>query len=117
MCQRVMIVDDLPDIRLMLRLIIEMKSKEIVAEATNGAEAVRKYLEHKPDITIMDIDMPVKNGIDASREILAMNRNARIIICSGGVVNREIVVLLEDMGVTRIINKPFKLAQLWEAMC
>nr|3CWO_X Chain X, beta/alpha-barrel protein based on 1THF and 1TMY [Thermotoga maritima] len=54
----------------------------IVDDATNGREAVEKYKELKPDIVTMDITMPEMNGIDAIKEIMKIDPNAKIIVCS-----------------------------------
>jgi DNA-binding NarL/FixJ family response regulator len=52
----------------------------IVANASNGAEAVVLYGEHKPDITLMDLQLPVMSGLDAIRQILADDPSARIVV-------------------------------------
>jgi two-component system, chemotaxis family, chemotaxis protein CheY len=116
MKRRVLIVDDVADIRLMLRNIIEKQDYVIVAEATNGEEAVEKYLEHLPDITIMDIEMPFKSGIEAAREILAHTDSARIIFCSGSVSRDDIASLEVGMAGHNVVRKPFLPAQLFQEM-
>jgi two-component system chemotaxis response regulator CheY len=116
MKRRVMIVDDVADIRLMLRYIIEKGEYVIVAEAANGVEAVEKYREHLPDITIMDIEMPYKTGVEAAREIRALAGSARIIFCSGGSSRYEVAP--GDLGIDghSLVRKPFLPAQLYQAM-
>ena len=114
--RRVMIVDDIPDIRLMLRCLIEKENYVIVAEAANGVEAVEQYCEHLPDITIMDIDMPFKTGVQAAREILAHTSDARIIFCSGSMRSNHDIANLELGAGARCIRKPFLPAQLYQAM-
>ena len=113
---RVMIVDDVADIRLMLRYLIEREEEDyvIVAEASNGVEAVEKYCEHRPDLTIMDIDMPFKSGFEAAREIRALTDSARIIFCSGGISSHESPP--SEVGKHSLIRKPFLPAQLYQAM-
>jgi len=88
----------------------------IVAEAADGVEAVEQYCEHQPDITIMDIDMPFKDGVQAAREILAHSNDARIILCSGGMRNYDISSLEMGANVECIIRKPFLPSQLYQAM-
>ncbi len=78
----VMIVDDTKFSRELLRAIVEKGGYAVAAEAADGDEAVGKYWEVQPKVTIMDIIMPKKNGIEATREILAFDKNARVIICS-----------------------------------
>ena len=114
MKRRVLIVDDIADIRLMLRHIIENENYEIVAEAANGLEAVQQYCEHLPDITIMDIDMPFKTGVEAAREIIAHSSEARIIFCSGTSRNPDFSSL--GTRARSIVRKPFLPEQLFKAM-
>lgn len=114
MKRRVLIVDDVADIRLMLRYLIEKEGYVIVAEAANGVEAVERFHEYRPDITIMDIDMPFKTGFEAAREIRAFADDARIIFCSGGVSSRENSPA--EIGGDRLLRKPFLPAQLYQAM-
>jgi len=114
--RRVLIVDDIADIRLMLRYLIENENYSIVAEAANGVEAVEQYCEHLPDITIMDIDMPFKDGVQAAREILAHACHARIIFCSGSTRDHDIASLEFGTNVSSIIRKPFLPAQLFQEM-
>jgi two-component system, chemotaxis family, chemotaxis protein CheY len=114
--KRVLIVDDVADMRLMLRCLIEKKNYLIVAEAANGVEAVEQYCQHLPDITIMDIEMPFMSGVEAAREIVAHTSDARIILCSGSVRNKDIASLDLGTNVSSVIRKPFFPDQLFQAM-
>jgi YesN/AraC family two-component response regulator len=81
---RVMIVDDYGLMREILGLAIaSFGDMEVVAEATNGWEAVETYNAHQPDITLMDVEMPIMNGLEASRAILTRFPAASIIIMTG----------------------------------
>jgi DNA-binding NarL/FixJ family response regulator len=55
---------------------------EVVAEATNGEEALEKYREVRPDLVLMDLSMPVMGGLEATRAILAEFMDARIVVLS-----------------------------------
>ena len=67
---RILIADDHPDIRLLLAKTVAARSNfEVVGEAAHGAKAVEKVAELEPDLVIMDIDMPVMNGVEATRAI------------------------------------------------
>lgn len=116
MKQRVLIVDDVADIRLMLRYIIEKGNYVVVAEAANGIEAVEMYREHLPDITIMDIDMPYKTGVEAAREIREIADDSRIIFCSCGVEKYETALRELSLQGHSVIPKPFLTSQLYQAM-
>lgn len=77
---RVMITDDSDSIRMVLRDILDIGHHELVAEATNGFEAVEKFNETKPDLLLLDMAMPKKDGISALKEILDANPDAKIIM-------------------------------------
>ena len=81
---RVLIADDTPDIRLLLRAALRMyPGFEIVAEAADGAEAVTLTTEHKPDAVLLDLAMPVKDGLQAIPEIRASSPDTKILVLSG----------------------------------
>ena len=117
MKRRVMIVDDVEDIRVMLRFMIEKEGHVIVAEAANGIEAVEKYLLHRPDVTIMDIDMPLKTGVEAAREIREIGGSSRIVFCSGGFSKHETPPAELRSGGSSLLRKPFLPAQLYQEIC
>jgi two-component system, NarL family, nitrate/nitrite response regulator NarL len=82
---RVLIVDDEPLFVELVEVVLGAESGiEIVGVAADGAEAVRLAAELDPDVIVMDISMPVMNGIDATREIRAHDPEARILILTGG---------------------------------
>lgn len=81
---RVLIADDTPDIRLLLRAALRMyPGFEIVAEAVDGAEAVKLTAEHQPDAILLDLAMPVKDGLQAIPEILTISPDTKILVLSG----------------------------------
>jgi DNA-binding NarL/FixJ family response regulator len=78
-----MLVDDQPLIRSGLRVLINSSSDlSVVAEAGTGEEAVRLAREHRPDVIVMDIRMPVMDGIEATRRVVAEPEPSRVIILS-----------------------------------
>lgn len=77
---RIMIADDSDAIRMVLRDILDIGHHELAAEAINGFETVYKFNETKPDLLLLDMAMPKKDGITALKEILATNPNAKIIM-------------------------------------
>jgi DNA-binding NarL/FixJ family response regulator len=77
----VLLADDQPLLRMGFRLILEGEDDlHIVGEASDGAEAVRRVRELNPDVVLMDVRMPVLDGIEATRAITASGAGARIII-------------------------------------
>ncbi|WP_354187945.1 response regulator transcription factor [Arthrobacter sp. UYCu712] len=78
---RVLLVDDQPLLRMGFRLILEGEAElRVVGEASDGAEAVRRVRELSPDVVLMDVRMPVLDGIEATRAITASGAGAKIII-------------------------------------
>ncbi len=103
---RVLICDDAEFMRTLLKDTLENSDFEVVGEAANGNEAVEKYKELKPDIVTMDIVMPVKSGIDATKEIVAYDSKAKIVMCSA--LGQEILVMdAIEAGAKDFIVKPF----------
>ncbi len=106
MAVKVLIVDDAVFMRTMMKDILMSAGIEVVGEASNGEEAVEKYRELSPDLVTMDLLMPVKSGIDAVRDIMALDRNARIIMCS--ILGQESLVMEAiQAGAREFITKPF----------
>ncbi len=68
-CVRVLIAEDEPHIRKLLHSLMTSMNTEVVGMASNGNDAVAMFKKHEPNIVIMDINMPYKNGVDALREI------------------------------------------------
>ena len=107
MAKRVLIVDDASFMRGMLREIFVGAGYEVVGEATHGVEAVQRYQELKPDLTTMDIVMPYKNGVEATREIVRTDPQAKVIICSA--LGQEALVLEAlEAGAADFVVKPFR---------
>ena len=102
----IMIVEDEYFFRELLRDILENEGFTVVAEAVDGAEGVEKYRLIRPDLTIMDIFMPEKNGIDATREIVSGDANAKILICSGTGYDEHVEDAMQA-GARGVIYKPF----------
>jgi DNA-binding NarL/FixJ family response regulator len=81
---RVLIVDDEPPFTEMVQALLEVEQGiEVVGTAPDGKQAVKLALELAPDVIIMDISMPVMNGLDATREICERNPTASVLILTG----------------------------------
>ena len=106
MSDGVIIVDDSHFMRNLLRQILE-EDYQILAEASNGAEAVQLYKEHDPDIVMMDIVMPKCNGIKATAAIKKLDPTARVIMCTS-VGQREKMKLAVKAGADGYVTKPFE---------
>lgn len=77
---QILLVDDETHIRMMLKMVMKSMGAEIAGEAKNGAEAVELFRKIQPNITLLDINMPVKTGEDALKLIIEEFPNACIIM-------------------------------------
>ena len=78
---RIMLVDDQSLFREALRTLLSLQPDfEIVAEAENGERGVALAISHRPDVILMDLRMPVMNGVEAARQIVAAVPNARVVV-------------------------------------
>jgi DNA-binding NarL/FixJ family response regulator len=78
---RILVADDHFIVRMgLVALVNTQMGMEVVAEATDGTEAVEQFRKHNPDLVLMDLRMPVKGGIQAIAEIRGANANARVLV-------------------------------------
>src|SRR3954470_18593359 len=77
---KVLLVDDHDLFRAGLRTLLEEQGVRVVAEAADGAQALGRVREYAPDVVLMDINMPVMNGVDATREIVRTAPLTRIVV-------------------------------------
>lgn len=106
MAKRVLVVDDTVFTRSLIREIFSAAGFEVVGEAANGVEAVERFRELKPDLVTMDIVMPFKSGIEATREIVREDRSAVVVMCSA-LGQESLVMEAIEAGATDFIVKPF----------
>ncbi len=107
MAINVLIVDDLTFIKIVLRDILEKSGFRVVGEASNGEEAIRQYLEKRPDAVLMDITMPGMDGLTALKKIREIDGKARVIICSA-LGQQRLIVQAIALGAKDFIVKPFQ---------
>jgi CheY-like chemotaxis protein len=82
MLHSIMIVDDSRAIRRLVRLYVEMSTGWTIYEAENGLEAIEQARSLHPDLIVLDLSMPVMNGLDAARELKAIMPRIPLIIFS-----------------------------------
>ena len=94
MALRVLLADDHQIVRQGFKAILERDGFEVVGEATNGQEAVQLAHSRKPDVAVLDLVMPVLNGLDAGREILQNGSGTRVILLTMHTEEHQIVSAL-----------------------
>ncbi|MBD3725266.1 MAG: response regulator [Flavobacteriaceae bacterium] len=104
-CKVLIVEDNKINMLLTKTLLTKRFSKVSIFEAENGLEAVQNYKIYKPDIVLMDIQMPVMNGYEATKEIRKMNPKAIIIALTAGAIAGEKEKCL-DFGMNDFILKP-----------
>jgi two-component system chemotaxis response regulator CheY len=102
----VLLADDEQFFRQVLGKMLGDAGLTVIAEAADGEEAVLKFRESAPTLVFMDIYMPNRNGIEATRDIMAINPDAKILICSGTGYDDDIDAALKA-GARGVIFKPF----------
>lgn len=115
MGQSVLIVDDAAFMRMMIKDILVKNGYNVVGEAENGNVAVEKYKELTPDLVTLDITMPEKDGIQALKEIMEINPDAIVIMCSA-MGQQAMVIDAIQAGAKDFIVKPFQADRVMEAV-
>ena len=115
MGKKILLVDDAAFMRMMLKDILTKNGYEIVGEAENGAKAVEKYGELKPDLVTMDITMPEMDGISALKNIRSIDSNAKVVMCSA-MGQQSMVIEAIQAGARDFIVKPFQADRVLEAV-
>ncbi|HEX5925401.1 MAG: response regulator [Solirubrobacterales bacterium] len=115
MMARVLVVDDAAFMRKMVSDALTGGGHEIVGEAANGAEAVQRFQELRPDIMTLDITMPEKDGLAALKEIIAVDPGAKVVMCSA--LGQESKVLESiKLGAKDFVVKPFQVDRVLSAV-
>lgn len=115
MAKNILICDDAAFMRMMIKDILTKNGYNVIGEAENGAVAVDKYAEVKPDLVMMDITMPEKDGLQALKEIKAKDPSANIIMCSA-MGQQAMVIESIQAGAKDFIVKPFQADRVLEAV-
>jgi DNA-binding NarL/FixJ family response regulator len=115
MAVRVLIADDHEMFRQGLRVLLEEEGFQFVAEASDGREAVRLCQQHHPEVAILDISMPLLNGIFAAREIIKANPRTKVVLLTQ---HTEDQMVLESLraGVTGYVLKTRATSELVHAL-
>ena len=105
--KRVLIVDDASVVRMLIKKVLTQADFEGVGEAVNGIDALEKYKELRPDLVTMDITMPEADGIQATKDIIAFDAKAKVVMLSG-IDQKEMLWQAIKAGAVSYIVKPFE---------
>ena len=103
----VLIVDDLPMMRQAIREVLLENGIKVAGEAHNGRSALQLYQALQPDVVLMDITMPVMDGLEALRRLKQMDSRIRVIMCSS-MSGQKYVLRAIQLGARDFIVKPFQ---------
>ena len=109
---RILVAEDEALIRMDLVEMLQEAGYEVIAQATNGEEAIALALEHRPDLAILDVKMPVLDGISAAEKIIA---TAPVLMLTA-FSQRELIDRARDAGVMAYVVKPFTIGDLVPAI-
>ncbi len=108
---RILIVDDSKTSRKILRGILEEHGHEIIAEAVNGADGFEKFKETQPEITTMDITMPIMDGLEALKQIRDYSNSAKIIMVTAAGQKTKMIDAIR-FGAAEFLAKPYEADQV-----
>ena len=112
---RVLVVDDAAFMRKVLSDALASGGHTVVGEAGNGAEAVASYQQLRPELTTLDITMPEKSGLDALKDIIALDPAARVIMCSALGQEPKVLEAIK-LGAKDFVVKPFQPDRVLDAV-
>ncbi len=108
---RVLVIDDSPMVFKAIKRALEPEGFELIGQAFNGQEGLQMIYDQKPDIIVLDITMPVMDGLETAENIFRKNPAAKIIMLSA-MGDEELVKKAKWFGVKAFLTKPFKPEEL-----
>jgi two-component system chemotaxis response regulator CheY len=107
MSKKIMLVDDAAFMRMMIKNTLQKNGFTDIVEADNGEKAISVYNAEKPDLILMDITMPVMDGLEALKKLKEINSDVKVVMCSA-MGQEAMVVEALKLGAKDFIVKPFK---------
>lgn len=115
MHQTVIIADDAQFMRVILKDLLEDLGYDVVAEAADGDQVVQRYRDLHPDLVLIDITMPGRDGVAACRDILAHDPEARVVMISALGQKDEVLAAVRT-GAVDFVIKPFEAERVEETL-
>lgn len=103
-----MIADDSELVRNTLRDMLELGKHQVISEAINGVDALEKFNSTKPDVLLLDIAMPKKDGVETLIQIMKSNPDAKVIMITAH-YDMELIENCIKIGALAYISKPFNM--------
>lgn len=114
--ESILVVEDEDNLSSLLRDLLEFKGYQNIQIANNGHEGVAKYKKTRPSIVLMDVEMPVMNGYDSSKEIKEYDPSANIVLITANPLSPFAQKIIAEGYASQIIPKPFTFDELLEAI-
>ena len=102
--EKALIIDDEYHIRKYIGLVLRSMGVTTICEASNGADGVALYAREQPDLVLLDVNMPIMDGIDALRKIRSLDADANVVMLSS-LANRHTIEQSVDSGALHYIRK------------
>jgi two-component system chemotaxis response regulator CheY len=112
---KVLVIDDSPFISKAVKKAVEPEGFEVIGQAFNGREGLEMINQSQPEIIILDVTMPVMDGLETAENIYRKNPNAKVIMLSA-MGDEKLVESAKRIGVKRFLNKPFKTDEMVAAI-
>jgi CheY-like chemotaxis protein len=114
--ERILVVEDEDHLSQLLTELLEFRGYQDVQVANNGHDGVEKYKATRPFLVFMDLEMPVMNGYDSSREIKMYDPSARIVLITANPRSPFAQKTIEEGYASQVIPKPFRFDDLFDAI-
>lgn len=115
MTRKVLVIDDSPFVFKAVTKALEGTEWEVVGNALDGQLGIDKYVELRPDVITLDVTMPVMDGLETARKLVAINPNVKIVMLSA-MGDETLHNEAREIGIKYFLTKPFKPESLQEKL-
>ncbi len=112
---KVLLVDDEPHIRKLIGLLVKQLGSPTVIEAGNGQDAVATYKAEQPDLVLLDVNMPILDGIGTLRAIREIDPDAVVVMLTS-LTSRQMIEQAAELGASNYIRKDTKPEEILQAL-
>jgi CheY-like chemotaxis protein len=110
---KILIAEDTDSVCFALRMAMEYLGHEVIATATDGEEALEQYERLRPEVVLMDVRMPLMDGLTCTAKLSRQDPNAKVVIITGGRTTQQDAA---DAGARALVEKPFGIDELGRIM-